>query len=412
VNVALSCKSKLPSYQGRRDHALEADLQGRLNAGHRVFAVGDVHGHLATLRALVHRLRLGQEDRLVLLGDAIDRGPDAAGVVAYVRSDPRIHAILGNHERMATVCLQDDGTVELWPDWMQRGGAATWGSYIVRAEGDLHVAKQTFADDVLWMDALPTEIVLDKVRLVHAGYDPRKPIDEQTERELLWIRRRFYRHDAPLDPLRTVIFGHSTTTKFGSRPGDVAFSDVKLSDGRPSWLAMDVGAYNHVDPGLASVNLQSMRIARQRTLRSERWFDLPHLREAPVGEFAGLRTLESRRDRRVRPRAAGYATVAGVVLPRDGSCRSWAESQAAIAAHEPPLPMWRGVRHATRPSVERPRALSHRQAVQQHRILMGPGRPPERRHPMLPAPENYRVIRRKEGENSASRSFSRHMMRA
>ena len=130
---------------------------------------------------------------------------------------------------------------------MQRGGAATWGSYVVRAEGDLHVAKQTFADDLLWMDALPTDIVLDDVRLVHAGYDPRKPLDAQTEHELLWIRRRFYRHHAPLDARRTVIFGHSTTTKFGSRPGDVAFSDVRLPDGRPSWLAMDIGAYNHVD---------------------------------------------------------------------------------------------------------------------------------------------------------------------
>ena len=246
MNEALSCK-RAPSYLGRRDRALEADLQGRLDAGHRVFAVGDVHGHFATLRALVHRLRLGHEDRLVLLGDAIDRGPDAAGVVAYIRNDPRLLTLLGNHERMATKCLQDDGSIELWPPWMQRGGAATWGSYVVRAEGDLHVAKQTFADDLLWMDALPTDIVLDDVRLVHAGYDPRKPLDAQTEHELLWIRRRFYRHDAPLDARRTVIFGHSTTTKFGSRPGDVAFSDVRLPDGRPSWLAMDIGAYNHVD---------------------------------------------------------------------------------------------------------------------------------------------------------------------
>lgn len=405
--ATLSCKKKLPSYHGRRDDALEVDLQARVDAGHRVFAVGDVHGHVATLRALVHRLQLGEEDRLVLLGDAIDRGPDAAGVVSFIRNDPRIHTILGNHERMATMCLQDDGTVELWPDWMQRGGAATWGSYIVRAEGDLHVAKQTFADDLLWMDALPTEIVLDKVRLVHAGYDPRKPVDGQTERELLWVRRRFYRHDAPLDPQRTVIFGHSTTTKFGS-PGEVAFSDVELPDGRPAWLAMDVGAYNHVNPGLASVNLRTMRIVRQGTLRSERWFDVPEIREAPVSDFVGLRALESRRDRRVRPRAVGYATVAGVVLPRDGSCRSWAESQAAIAANETPASSRRG----RRSSSVHAHVLSQRQAVQHHRILLGPGRPPERQHPMLPAPENYRVVRRKETINSASKSFSRHKMRA
>ncbi len=409
MNEALSCKKQLPSYLGRRDHALESDLQGRLDAGHRVFAVGDVHGHLATLRALVHRLHLGQEDRLVLLGDAIDRGPDAAGVVALIRDDPRVLALIGNHERMATKCLQDDGSIELWPPWMQRGGAATWGSYVVRSEGDLHVAKQTFADDLLWMDALPTEIVLDDVRLVHAGYDPRKPLDAQTEHELLWIRRRFYRHDAPLDARRTVIFGHSTTTKFGSRPGDVAFSDVRLADGRPAWLAMDVGAYNHVDPGLAAVDLRSMRIQRQRTLRSERWFDAPDRKEAPVSDFFGLRTLESRRDRRVRPRSSGYARVAGVVLPRDGSCRSWAESQAAIAANELTPTTWRRLRAAASPPQP---PLSQRQAAQRHRILLGPGRPPERTHPVLPPPERYRIVRRKEVTKTVLATISKQLMRA
>ncbi len=411
MNEALSCKKQLPSYLGRRDHALEADLQGRLDAGHRVFAVGDVHGHLATLRALVHRLHLGQEDRLVLLGDAIDRGPDAAGVVALIRDDPRVLALIGNHERMATKCLQDDGSIELWPPWMQRGGAATWGSYVVRSEGDLHVAKQTFADDLLWLDALPTEIVLDDVRLVHAGYDPRKPLDAQTEHELLWIRRRFYRHDAPLDARRTVIFGHSTTTKFGSRPGDVAFSDVRLADGRPAWLAMDVGAYNHVDPGLAAVDLRSMRIQRQRTLRSERWFDAPDRKEAPVSDFFGLRTLESRRDRRVRPRSSGYARVAGVVLPRDGSCRSWAESQAAIAANELTPTTWRRLRAAASPPPPQP-PLSQRQAAQRHRILLGPGRPPERTHPVLPPPERYRIVRRKEVTKTVLATISKQLMRA
>jgi hypothetical protein len=229
---------------------------------------------------------------------------------------------------------------------------------------------------------------------------------------LLWIRRRFYRHDAPLDPRRTVVFGHSTTTKFGSRPGDVAFSHVRLPDGRPSWLAMDIGAYNHVDPGLASVNLRTMRIERQRTLRCERWFDTPERREAPVSDFVGLRTLESKRDHRVRPRSSGYASVAGLVLPRDGSCRSWAESQAAIAANELPPTTWR--RRRPSPSVLQPQGpvLKQRQVAQQHRILLGPGRPPERTHPVLPPPEKYRVVRRIADEKPANGSTFRKMMHA
>ena len=66
-----------------RDRGTESDLQARIFAGNRVWVVGDVHGHLGTLRALIHRLKLEEEDRVVLLGDLIDRGPDSAGAVSY-----------------------------------------------------------------------------------------------------------------------------------------------------------------------------------------------------------------------------------------------------------------------------------------------------------------------------------------
>ena len=94
------------SLAGVRDRGTEADLQARIVAGNRVWVVGDIHGHPGTLRALVHRLRLGEEDRVVLLGDLIDRGPDSAGVVEYVREHQQIIAIKGNHEQMAIQSLQ------------------------------------------------------------------------------------------------------------------------------------------------------------------------------------------------------------------------------------------------------------------------------------------------------------------
>lgn len=356
-----------------------------------------MHGHLATLRALLHRLDLGPEDRVVLLGDLIDRGPDAAGVVDLVRRDPRLLALIGNHERMATQSLTSQGHIELWPPWMARGGAATWGSYIVRSEGELHVAKDAFLDDLLWMDQLPTEIVLNEVRMVHAGYDPRKALADQTERELLWIRRRFYNHDEALDSRRTVVFGHSTTTKFGPAPGQVVHSDLRLENGRPAWVALDVGAYNHADPCLAAFDLASGRSVRQRTLPSERWFEAPGAKEAPVADFFGLKVLERRRASHARPRAAVYASLAGLVLPHDGACRRWAEAQAAIAANEPAQHGWRFIRARANQTSGRPqrdaRPLSSRQAQHQHRILLGPGTPPARQHPSLPAPESYRIVR-------------------
>ena len=62
---SLSCKLNLPLGPSLRDPSLEADLQARLDDGHRLYVVGDVHGHLATFRALLHRLSLSPGDRVV-----------------------------------------------------------------------------------------------------------------------------------------------------------------------------------------------------------------------------------------------------------------------------------------------------------------------------------------------------------
>ena len=63
---------------------------------------------------------------MVCLGDLIDRGPDSAGLISLVRSDPRIICIKGNHEQMAIQSITAEGNVELWQPWLQRGGKSTW----------------------------------------------------------------------------------------------------------------------------------------------------------------------------------------------------------------------------------------------------------------------------------------------
>jgi hypothetical protein len=234
---------------------------------------------------------------------------------------------------MAIQSITADGQVELWQPWLQRGGKSTWGSYIVRAEGDLWQAKSDFFNDAMWMDNLPTQIVLDGIRLVHAGYDPRMPLDAQGEKELLWIRKRWFQHDQPVDPARMVIFGHSTTTKVGRSGGEVAFSKFHLDDRRPAWVAMDVGAYNHVAPGIAAIDVRTLRITMQTTLRSERWFESETKRkekgkkpkmwrqegnrkEAWIAEHYGLAALRmsTRKEHIAELKAKRRLRMAGVVL--------------------------------------------------------------------------------------------------
>ncbi len=334
---SLSCKLNLPLGPSLRDASLEAELQARLDEGHRLYVIGDVHGHLATFRALLHRLNLGPEDRVVCLGDMIDRGPNSAGLVAMLRSHPQIICLKGNHEQMAVQSVQMDGAFEAWQPWMQRGGKSTYGSYIVQAEGDLWQAKRRMVDDFMWLDALPTQIVLDHIRLVHAGYDPRMPLDTQGEKELLWIRKEWFHHEGAVDPARTVFFGHTTTTKLGDTAGEVARCQTLLADGRPAWVGVDVGAYNHVSPGLAAIDVSTFRVVKQPTLRCDRWFERintrkntkknavwkgdENLREAEVALSFGLKALtnSAKKPRGSTLRVQRELEEIGVVFPPEAA---------------------------------------------------------------------------------------------
>ena len=112
-----------------------------LTEGHRIYAVGDIHGRLDLLTAMLARIRADiaarphPSPRLILLGDYIDRGPDSRGVleglIALKASDPPTTFLLGNHDSYIAPYLQD-------PDWYDRtyhwladnmGGNATLASY-------------------------------------------------------------------------------------------------------------------------------------------------------------------------------------------------------------------------------------------------------------------------------------------
>jgi len=68
----------------------------------RTIIVGDIHGMLTELKALVAAVKLTKDDLLVLAGDVMDKGPDSAGVVQFLRDlrdqGYNIILVLGNHD--------------------------------------------------------------------------------------------------------------------------------------------------------------------------------------------------------------------------------------------------------------------------------------------------------------------------
>jgi serine/threonine protein phosphatase 1 len=104
----------------------------------------------------------------------------------------------GNHEALVLAAIEG-GSAER--HWLRNGGTATLRSYGVERARDLP------AEHLEWFRTLPTSHD-DGLRLfVHAGIDPDRPLDQQDDRDLLWIRDRFL--DDERDYGRIIVHGHT-----------------------------------------------------------------------------------------------------------------------------------------------------------------------------------------------------------
>lgn len=261
--------------RGRRNRQIEAELQQALDEGGNVWAIGDVHGYADTLLALLDSLNLSSRDRVVLLGDLVDRGPRSCEVIRIARENPQIFSVLGNHEEMMLNSFDVDNIETMTAqqtNWFYVGGRATNQSYIdefTNSQGDIDDfdLRMRVGKDLAWLDSLPHHIVLDDFRLVHAGYSPWDgDLDLQSTDTLMWIRGEFHNSITPVDEKRTVVFGHSTVLGFGLKQTEIWKSEAELQNSRPAAIGIDSCCYGGKDPQLTAFNLQTGDFVKQRVI--------------------------------------------------------------------------------------------------------------------------------------------------
>ena len=63
----------------------------------RTIAIGDVHGCYEEFDALLERLSLQPNDRVIQIGDLVNKGPDSHKAVKLARKR-KLEAVIGNHE--------------------------------------------------------------------------------------------------------------------------------------------------------------------------------------------------------------------------------------------------------------------------------------------------------------------------
>ncbi len=76
----------------------------------RLIAIGDIHGCLRELKELMGVIKPTPSDRLIFIGDYIDRGPDSVEVVKYVFTelgDLNAVKLMGNHEALFQYYYED-----------------------------------------------------------------------------------------------------------------------------------------------------------------------------------------------------------------------------------------------------------------------------------------------------------------
>jgi hypothetical protein len=72
-------------------------MSARSTTAPRTLVIGDVHGCLDELRALVAKAGVTADDDVVFVGDLVAKGPDSVGVVEWAR-ERGAAAVLGNHD--------------------------------------------------------------------------------------------------------------------------------------------------------------------------------------------------------------------------------------------------------------------------------------------------------------------------
>lgn len=202
-----------------------------------IYAIGDVHGHLDLLRAAHERIRRdgGESERIVHVGDLIDRGPQSRGVVQYLM-DGQVQGrhwvvIKGNHDRQLPNFLRDprwvDPRASEQKPWTERstGAAETLASYGVegaeeRPLDEVHAEalRAVPAEHARWLDNLPPWHLTPAALFVHAGIRGGIDLRAQIEDDLLWVRKPF--HDDLRDHGVLVVHGHTpveAATHYGNR---------------------------------------------------------------------------------------------------------------------------------------------------------------------------------------------------
>jgi serine/threonine protein phosphatase 1 len=185
--------------------------------GHRVYAIGDIHGcdaQLANLHEIIAEdLARRPVDAALLLhiGDYVDRGADTAGVLARLAAGSPVDSIpvvnlLGNHDETMLNALSGDRAAAT--DWLFAGGKPALESYGIDPDSPRESwPAQVPPEHMEFLRNLTLCHQAGGYFFVHAGVRPGIALDQQTREDMLRIRQPFLYTERDLGAV--VVHGHT-----------------------------------------------------------------------------------------------------------------------------------------------------------------------------------------------------------
>jgi serine/threonine protein phosphatase 1 len=120
--------------------------------------IGDIHGCWGELQQLMAELDLTDEDRLISVGDLVDRGPHSVELWEFFRTRPNSVVLMGNHERKHV------------------RGVLSYSQEIVRVQFGAR-----YEEFRAWASALPYFLETPDIIAVHGGFEHGVPLASQRE---------------------------------------------------------------------------------------------------------------------------------------------------------------------------------------------------------------------------------------
>ena len=180
----------------------------------RILAIGDIHGCSMAFDTLIAAVNPHPNDKIITLGDYIDRGPDSKGVIErlmVLHDTGQLTALRGNHEVMMLQARDREAlpkAVRRYKKsyWLSRGGDATLASYSKSGKAgklaDVPDSHWNFIQNVC-VDWYETKTHF----FVHANASPHLPLAEQPDYMLFWEK---FGNPAPHFSGKTMVCGHTS----------------------------------------------------------------------------------------------------------------------------------------------------------------------------------------------------------